>query len=221
MQEEIGTRGAKVAAYTVKPDYAIVLETTTACDFSGNDGEKRVCELGKGCVVSYMDRSTIYDRELYRLGFEKAKTLELGIANKINSYHVNGDDVIFTLDTHYDDYMDSYEGKHLPVPHCIENTDGHKLYGSVADCVSGEDIVFRKTTFGSDALYEYLKTACYGSVELVGVVTNICVVANAILAKTALPDADIIVDSTLTASNDERLHNAALDTMEGMQIIIK
>lgn len=52
------------------------------------------------------------------LGFEKAKTLELGIANKINSYHVNGDDVIFTLDTHYDDYMDSYEGKHLPVPHC-------------------------------------------------------------------------------------------------------
>ena len=122
------------------------------------------------------------------LGFEKAKTLELGIANKINSYHVNGDDVIFTLDTHYDDYMDSYEGKHLPVPHCIENTDGHKLYGSV---------------------------------ELVGVVTNICVVANAVLAKTALPDADIIVDSTLTASNDERLHNAALDTMEGMQIIIK
>ena len=117
------------------------------------------------------------------LGFEKAKTLELGIANKINSYHVNGDDVIFTLDTHYDDYMDSYEGKHLPVPHCIENTDGHKLYGSVA--------------------------------------TNICVVANAVLAKTALPDADIIVDSTLTASNDERLHNAALDTMEGMQIIIK
>lgn len=141
------------------------------------------------------------------LGFEKAKALELGIANKINSYHVNGDDVIFTLDTHYDDYMDSYEGKHLPVPHCIENTDGYKLYGSVADCVSGEDIVFRKTTFGS--------------VELVGVVTNICVVANAVLAKTALPDADIIVDSTLTASNDERLHNAALDTMEGMQIIIK
>lgn len=78
------------------------------------------------------------------LGFEKAKTLELGIANKINSYHVNGDDVIFTLDTHYDDYMDSYEGKHLPVPHCIENTDGYKLYGSVADCVSDEDIVFRK-----------------------------------------------------------------------------
>ena len=66
-----------------------------------------------------------------------------------------------------------------------------------------------------------MKTACYGSVELVGVVTNICVVANAVLAKTALPDADIIVDSTLTASNDERLYNAALDTMESMQIIIK
>lgn len=155
------------------------------------------------------------------LVFEKAKTLELGIANKINSYHVNGDDVIFTLDTHYDDYMDSYEGKHLPVLHCIEGTDGHKLYGCVAGCVSDEDIIFRKSVFGSDSLYEYLKTACYSSVELVGVVTNICVVSNAVLAKTALPDADIIVDSALTASNDEGLHKAALDTMESMQIIIK
>ena len=155
------------------------------------------------------------------LGFEKAKTLELGIANKINSYHVNGDDVIFTLDTHYDDYMDSYEGKHLPVLHCIEGTDGHKLYGCVAGCVSVEDIIFRKSVFGSDSLYEYLKTACYSSVELVGVVTNICVVSNAVLAKTALPDADIIVDSALTASNNEGLHKAALDTMESMQIIIK
>lgn len=82
VQEEIGTRGAKVAAYTVKPDYAIVLETTTACDFSGNDGEKRVCELGKGCVVSYMDRSTIYDRELYRLGFEKAKEINVPCQTK-------------------------------------------------------------------------------------------------------------------------------------------
>lgn len=82
VQEEIGTRGAKVASYTVKPDYAIVLETTTACDFSGNDGEKRVCELGRGCVVSYMDRSTIYDRELYRLGFEKAKEINVPCQTK-------------------------------------------------------------------------------------------------------------------------------------------
>ena len=155
------------------------------------------------------------------LGFEKAKELELGIANKINAYHLSGDDVIFTLDTHYNDYAESYEGKHLPIAHCIDGTEGHKIYGSVAECVADNDIVFRKSVFGSDAMYEFLKTACYSSVELVGVVTNICVVSNAILAKTALPDADIIVDSALTASNDEQLHKAALSTMESMQIIIK
>lgn len=155
------------------------------------------------------------------LGFEKAGDIELGIANKINAYHLAGNDVIFTFDTHYSDYLESYEGRHLPVPHCIEGTDGHKLYGSVADCVADNDLVFKKSAFGSDAMYEYLKTACYSSVELVGVVTNICVTANAVLARTALPDADIIVDSALTASNDEQLHKAALKAMESMQIIIK
>ena len=155
------------------------------------------------------------------LGFEKAKELELGIANKINAYHLSGDDVIFTLDTHYNDYAESYEGKHLPIAHCIDGTAGHKLYGSVAECVADNDIVFRKSVCGWGGRYEFLKTACYSSVELVGVVINICVVSNAILAKTALPDADIIVDSALTASNDEQLHKAALSTMESMQIIIK
>lgn len=82
VQEEIGTRGAKTAAYTVHPDYAIVLETTTACDFSGNDGEKRVCQLGDGCVISYMDRGTIYDRELYRLGFDLAKKSDIPCQTK-------------------------------------------------------------------------------------------------------------------------------------------
>ncbi|MBR4306262.1 MAG: M42 family peptidase [Ruminiclostridium sp.] len=73
VQEEIGTRGAKAASYSVAPDYAIVLETTTACDFSGNEGEKKVCEVGKGAVVSYMDNGTIYSRELYKMAFDKAK----------------------------------------------------------------------------------------------------------------------------------------------------
>ena len=167
-------------------------------------------------VVDYQN-----DFVIGSLGFEKAKELELGIANRINAYHLAENDVIFTFDTHYDDYSDSYEGRHLPIPHCIEGTDGHKLYGSVAGCVKDKDIVFKKSVFGSDAMYEYLKTACYSSIEFVGVVTNICVMANAVLAKTALPDADIIVDSALTASNDEQLHKAALLAMESMQIIIK
>ena len=97
VQEEVGTRGAKAAAFTVAPDIALVLETTTACDISGSSGNKRVCELGKGCVVSYMDRGTIYDRELYRLAFEignekgvpvQTKTLVAG-GNDSGAIHVS------------------------------------------------------------------------------------------------------------------------------------
>ncbi len=82
VQEEVGTRGAKAAAFTIAPDIALVLETTTACDIAGVGGDKRVCELGKGCVVSYMDRATVYDRELYRLAFDIAKANDIAVQTK-------------------------------------------------------------------------------------------------------------------------------------------
>ncbi|MBR4626139.1 MAG: M42 family metallopeptidase [Ruminococcus sp.] len=72
VQEEIGLRGSTASAFAVAPDFAIVLESTTAADIEGSSGAKRVCELGKGPVVSFMDRSTMYDRELYRLAFDIA-----------------------------------------------------------------------------------------------------------------------------------------------------
>lgn len=73
VQEEVGLRGAEAAAFTVAPDYALVVETTTASDLAGVEGEKRVCELGKGPVVSFMDRATIYPSALYRMAMTKAK----------------------------------------------------------------------------------------------------------------------------------------------------
>lgn len=73
VQEEVGLRGAKTAAYTVNPDVAIVVETTTAADISGVGGEKRVCSLGRGAVVGFMDRSTIYPRFMYQKAFELAE----------------------------------------------------------------------------------------------------------------------------------------------------
>lgn len=82
VQEEIGTRGARAAAFTIAPDIAIVLETTTACDIAGVSGGKKVCELGKGAVVSYMDRSTIYDRALYNLAFEVASANDIPVQTK-------------------------------------------------------------------------------------------------------------------------------------------
>lgn len=82
VQEEIGTRGAKAAAFTIAPDIAIVLETTTACDIAGVSGGKKVCELGRGAVVSYMDRSTVYDRALYNLAFETANANGIPVQTK-------------------------------------------------------------------------------------------------------------------------------------------
>ena len=74
VQEEIGTRGAKASAYTIDPDYAIVIETTTAADISGVKGEARVCVCGEGGAVSFMDRATVYDRSLYQKALEVAKS---------------------------------------------------------------------------------------------------------------------------------------------------
>lgn len=82
VQEEVGTRGAKAAAFSVAPDIAFVLETTTACDIAGVSGAKKVCELGKGAVVSYMDRGTVYDRGLYLLAFETAKNAVIPVQTK-------------------------------------------------------------------------------------------------------------------------------------------
>ena len=90
VQEEIGTRGAAAAAYSVNPDIAIVLETTTACDISGVEGEKKVCVLGNGAVVSFMDRSTLYDRELFRLGFDTAR--EIGVKCQTKTVVAGGND---------------------------------------------------------------------------------------------------------------------------------
>ncbi len=90
VQEEIGTRGAACAAYNVKPDIAVILETTTACDIPGSEGEKAVCRLGEGVVVSFMDRSTIYDRELYRIGRETAGNA--GVKHQTKTLVAGGND---------------------------------------------------------------------------------------------------------------------------------
>ena len=89
-QEEIGTRGAQTAAYNIAPDYAIVVETTTAADISGVKDEKRVCICGKGGVVSFMDRSTVYSRELFDKAFEVAK--ENGIVCQPKTLVAGGND---------------------------------------------------------------------------------------------------------------------------------
>lgn len=162
------------------------------------------------------------------LGFPGAENLEQPIAEKIEAYRENTDEVVFTLDTHLNDYLDTQEGRNLPVAHCIEGTPGHQLYGSIEVLVSDDEEQFRKPTFGSEALFDWLRTAeraagevgkqPFESIELVGLVSNICVLSNAVLVKTACPEVPVIVDAACTASHDAALHEAALDVLEGLQV---
>ncbi len=152
------------------------------------------------------------------LGFDGAEKLDSVIAEKIMFYRENNWDVAFTFDTHNEDYLSTLEGKNLPVEHCIKGTFGHNLYGKCATLIQPNDKLFFKPTFGSGELYEYLKDKDYEEIEIVGLVSNICVISNAIISKTALPEASIIVDAACTDSFDKILNEKALDVMEGLQI---
>ncbi len=90
VQEEVGLRGAKTAAYTVNPDVALVLEATTAADITGAEADAKVCELGKGAVVSFMDKSTIYDKELYNIAFAECE--KMGIPCQTKTRIAGGND---------------------------------------------------------------------------------------------------------------------------------
>jgi nicotinamidase-related amidase len=153
------------------------------------------------------------------LGFEGADAIIPGIIERIASYKAAGDEVVYTLDTHTPDYMNTQEGHNLPVPHCIKGSDGFKLASELEVPLSG-CIAFEKPTFGSLELAEYIsKNASeYSSIEVCGLVSNICVISNAILAKAAAPEAEILVDSKLTASFDPKLHQAAMDVLGGVQV---
>ena len=155
------------------------------------------------------------------LGFPGAELLDEPIAKKVAQYHKEKDaHVIYTQDTHKPNYMKTQEGKKLPIPHCIRNTEGWDVYGKTADACGARDIVIEKPTFGSLELVEICEEEQYEQVELVGLVSNICVLSNAILVKTALPEAEVIVDASCTACADPEMNRKALDVMEGLQITV-
>ncbi len=165
-------------------------------------------------VVDYQN-----DFVIGSFGFPEARELDGKIAQRIREYRKSGDDVVFTLDTHYANYPETREGKNLPA-RCIEGTDGYKLYGETGTLRKDSDRVFCKFTFGSDELFDYFREEDYDCIELAGVVTDICVIANAVLVKTAKPESEIAVNASCVASNDSALHKAALDVMKSLQIKI-
>lgn len=145
------------------------------------------------------------------LGFEKAKEIEEGIYEKVNSYLSKGDKVVFTYDTHTEDYLATREGKNLPVTHCILNTEGHELYGKLSEFINNKNTIhINKGSFGispskmielSEKLGENINC-----IEIIGVVTNICVISNVVMFQSQYTNAEILVDAKLCAGFNEELH---------------
>ena len=160
------------------------------------------------------------------LGFKKAETLEEGIYNKVKNYLDNGDNVLFTYDTHVDNYLETREGKNLPVSHCILGTEGHELFGRLVEFKDLKNTMhYNKEVFAlaPESLIKIREELgnTIEEVELLGVVTNMCVISNAVSMQTIFPNAKITVDASLCASFDDELHEKALDILEGIQINIK
>ena len=157
------------------------------------------------------------------LGFAKAATLEEGIAAKVAEAIEQNQPVVFTLDTHGADYLETREGRHLPAPHCAKGSDGWRLYGKLERYMdeSHEKVFLApKFSFGAQNL-SFLKEFEPTEFELVGVVTNMCVISNAVMLQTAFPQAEITIDSALCASFDDEMHQKALDVMAGLQMHIQ
>ena len=153
------------------------------------------------------------------LGTKEAQAIVPAVKEKIENF--NGD-IIFTKDTHGEDYMNTQEGQNLPVPHCIRGTDGWQIRKELDVLRKTEPI--DKETFGSTDLAGELVTINedeeIGSITLVGLCTDICVVSNALLLKAVLPEARIQVDASCCAGVTPATHQAALETMKMCQIEI-
>ena len=155
------------------------------------------------------------------LGTKEATAIVGNVKEKIRSYPPR--DVIVTLDTHGADYLQTQEGKHLPVEHCIRGTPGWKIHRDIAAFLT-EAKLYEKLTFGSVRLAEDLKTLSETEeieLELVGLCTDICVISNALLLKAALPEVKISVDAACCAGVTPESHTAALTAMKSCQIEIK
>lgn len=155
------------------------------------------------------------------LGFPGADAICAGICRKAEEARKQGAMVFITLDTHDEGYLTTREGKALPVEHCRKGTVGHALYGDLEMLAERiEAVLVEKPAFGSLALVERMSQLCPDAeeIELCGVVTNMCVIANAVLLQSAFPNAEITIDASLCLSFDPALHEKALDVMEGMQM---
>lgn len=160
------------------------------------------------------------------LGTAEARAIVPAVAARVEAAKADGDTVIFTLDTHQNDYLDTNEGRHLPAVHCVKGTDGHRLVPPLWALSDGCRKV-EKPTFGSLGLMDELADMARAcgmpegngmQIELCGVCTDICVVTNALLIKTRLPEAELTVRAGLCAGVTPEKHQAALEVLSSCHV---
>lgn len=153
------------------------------------------------------------------LGSKEAVAIIDSACKKIRGFE---GDIFVTLDTHGEDYMNTQEGKKLPVPHCIKGTDGWKLNAEIEKALEGRNFtVIEKPTFGSQRLAELISEKYNDtslSVELIGICTDICVISNALTIRAYNTECEITVDSSCCAGVSPESHEAALNVMKSCLI---
>lgn len=152
------------------------------------------------------------------LGTKQALAIVPRVAEKIAQAKKAGKTIVFTRDTHHENYLATQEGKNLPVPHCLKDTDGWQIDPAL-DTTGA--LIFDKPSFGSEALVRYLKELDgLESAEFAGLCTDICVITNVLSTKCALPELPITVDSSCCAGVTPESHENALSAMRMCQIRI-
>lgn len=157
------------------------------------------------------------------LGTKEAQAIVPNVKIKIERYkRLSNSQIWFTRDTHYNNYLYTNEGKHLPVKHCIYGTSGWEIKDGLAEFAfkDYEKVgMVDKETFGlSDWKFPIWKDETVERIELIGLCTDICVVSNALILKATYPDADIVVDASCCAGTTPENHKAALAVMKSCQI---
>jgi nicotinamidase/pyrazinamidase len=156
------------------------------------------------------------------LGTKQAELIVPKVAKKVASFAEDKNIVVFTRDTHDLDYLNTFEGKNLPIEHCIKGTHGWQIVDQLKVYAEKSNAIIDKPTFGSFELLDFLeplvKKDDVEEIEICGLCTDICVVANALLLRTKFPEMPIKVDATCCAGVTEESHNCALKTMQSCQI---
>jgi len=151
------------------------------------------------------------------LGTKEAQAIVPAVRKKIEDYLAREQEVVFTLDTHFDNYLETQEGKKLPVVHCRRGSKGWELSPELAHFPGKR---FEKPVFGSVELAAYVKEKEYDTIELIGLCTDICVISNALILRSVLPGTPIRVDASCCAGVTPESHKNALEAMKMCQIEI-